>query len=150
MLRKSLAALLVMIAMVLTSTIGHAQDAATPAAPKEAVNVAGKWISEFESQIGQLKYTFDFKVEGEKLTGTAKREADGAEAVSTEIAEGTVKGEDIVFIENLKIQDLDLRIEYKGKIASKDEIKLTRTVGEFGSAEIVAKRAPEPTSKPAM
>ena len=42
-------------------------------------------------------------------------------------------------MENVKFQDMDIRIEYKGKIAG-DEIKFTRQVADFATEEIVAKR----------
>jgi hypothetical protein len=41
---------------------------------------------------------------------------------------------------NLKFQDQEIRIEYKGKLSG-DEIKFTRTIGEFAAEEFVAKRA---------
>ena len=37
-------------------------------------DIDGKWKSEFESQIGQQKYTFELKSDGEKLTGKASSE----------------------------------------------------------------------------
>ena len=52
-----------------------------------AADVTGKWNSEFTSPIGRLKYIYDLKAEGEKLTGKAIRELDGQKA-ETEIKEG--------------------------------------------------------------
>jgi hypothetical protein len=46
----------------------------------------------------------------------------------------------VTFIENLKIEGTDLRIDYKGKIVSADEIKFTRQVGDIATEELVAKR----------
>jgi len=80
-------------------------------------------------------YTYDFKVDGEKLTGTAKSQFD-----ESPIIEGTVKGDEISFVENLKFDDQTLRVVYKGKISG-DEIKFNRQVGEFASEDFVAKRA---------
>ena len=37
-----------------------------------AAGVAGKWTAAIDTQIGVQNYTYDFKVDGEKLTGTAK------------------------------------------------------------------------------
>ena len=34
-----------------------------------AADIDGKWRAEFESQIGQQKYLFELKADGEKLTG---------------------------------------------------------------------------------
>jgi FKBP-type peptidyl-prolyl cis-trans isomerase 2 len=106
-----------------------------------AADVTGKWKSEFDTQIGHLKYTYDLKAEGGKLTGRAFRDQDG-QKTTTEITEGKVTGDEVAFVENLKLQDQDLRIEYKGKIAG-DEIKFTRKVGDFATTEITAKREQE-------
>ena len=101
-----------------------------------AADVTGKWTSEFESQIGPQKYTFEFKVEGTKLTGKAVN----AERGTTEITEGKVNGDEISFVENLKFEGNDIRIEYKGKVIG-DEIKLNRKVADFANYDITAKRA---------
>ena len=98
-------------------------------------DIAGKWTASFDTQIGVQNYTYDFKVDGEKLTGTAK-----SNLGSGDITEGTVKGDDVSFVENLKFQDQMIRITYTGKVAG-DEIKFTRKVGEFATEELVAKRA---------
>ena len=99
-----------------------------------AAGVDGKWKAKFDTQIGEQNYTYDLKSDGEKLTGTA------ANAMgSTEIKEGTVKGDDISFVENLDFNGTAIRIEYKGKISG-DEIKFTRKVGDFATEELVARR----------
>ena len=36
-----------------------------------AADISGKWRAEFDSQIGQQKYTYDLKVAGDKITGQA-------------------------------------------------------------------------------
>jgi hypothetical protein len=103
-----------------------------------AADVTGKWNSAFESAIGPLKYTYEFKADGEKLTGKAIRTRDG-EKTEAEIKEGRLVGDEISFVEPLKYEEQDLRIEYKGKVAG-DEIKFTRKVADFSTLEIVAKR----------
>jgi opacity protein-like surface antigen len=102
-----------------------------------AADVTGTWTASFDTQVGVQKYTYTFKVDGNKLTGKAKSELANAE---TEIAEGTVNGDDITFVENLNFQDMPLRIVYKGKIAG-DELKLTRTILDMFTEEAVAKRS---------
>jgi len=99
---------------------------------------AGKWKAQFDSQIGQQKYTFEFKVDGTNVTGHAI----GERSMGTndiEITEGKINNDEISFVEPLKLQDNDVRIEYKGKIAG-DEIKFHRKVGDFAEYDIVAKR----------
>lgn len=108
------------------------------AATAFAADVTGKWTTEFDTQIGPQKYTFEFKVEGTKLTGSAKG-GPVDHAAETEIKEGKVTGDDISFVEMFKYQDNEIRIEYKGKVSG-DQMKLTRQVGEFATEEIVAKR----------
>jgi hypothetical protein len=115
------------------------RDAATaPAAASGASPVAGQWLSEFDTQIGKQKYAFNFKVEGDNLTGKANAVI-GEEKMETELKEGKVKGDEISFVEPMNFQGTELRIEYKGKLAG-DEIKFTRKVGDVATEELVAKR----------
>lgn len=103
--------------------------------------INGKWTAEFESQVGQQKYVFEFKADGEKVTGQATSERDGQKSVSA-IKNGKLVKDEVSFTETLKIQDMDIAVEYKGKIVG-DEIKLHRKVGEFAEYDIVAKRVVE-------
>ncbi len=103
-----------------------------------AADVAGQWKSEFTSPIGQLKYIYDLKADGDKLAGKAIRELEG-QKTETEIKEGKVSGNEVSFVEPLRFNDQDVRIEYKGKLDG-DQIKFTRKVGDFATMEIVAKR----------
>ena len=98
-------------------------------------DVAGKWTASFETQIGTQNYIFEFKVMGDKVTGTAK-----SMLGEVQITEGTVKGDEISFVENASFQDMPLRIVYKGKING-DEIKFTRNVADMVMEDLVAKRA---------
>jgi hypothetical protein len=98
-------------------------------------DVTGTWTASFDTQVGVQNYTYTFKADGAKLTGTAKS-MNG----ETQIQEGSVKGDEISFVENLDFQGMPLRIEYKGKLAG-DEIKFTRKVADVATEELVAKRA---------
>ncbi|HEY5909278.1 MAG TPA: malectin domain-containing carbohydrate-binding protein [Verrucomicrobiae bacterium] len=105
-----------------------------------AADVTGTWRSEFDSQIGHQFYTFTFKQDGSKLTGKANSEA-GDRKREAELREGKVDGDTISFAEILSLQDREIRISYTGKIsADGNEIRFTREVGDFGKADIVAKR----------
>ena len=110
-----------------------------------AADVTGKWKSEFDTQIGHLKYTYELRADGEKLTGKAFRELEGTKT-TIDLVEGSIKGDEVSFVEPIKVQDQEVRIEYKGKISG-DEIKFTRKVGDFATTEIVAKREKEKTEK---
>jgi enterochelin esterase-like enzyme len=106
-----------------------------------AVDITGTWKSEFDSQIGQQKYTYTLKQDGTNLTGKANSEI-GGEKREADLKEGKVQGDAVSFVETLNFQDNDIRITYTGKISSanSNEIKLKRQVGEFATEDIVAKR----------
>jgi len=103
-----------------------------------AADITGKWKSEFDTQIGRMKYTYDLKADGEKLTGKAIRILDG-EKLTTDLTEGKVKDDSVEFIEIIHVDDREIRIQYKGKIAG-DQIKFTREVGDFATMQILADR----------
>jgi hypothetical protein len=103
-------------------------------APAFGADAAGRWTAAIDTQIGVQNYTYDFKVDMGRLTGKAK-----SQYGETEITEGSVKGDELAFIENLNFQGQTLRIAYKGKLSG-DEIKFTRQVGEVATEEFVAKR----------
>ena len=107
-----------------------------------ATDVTGKWKAEFDTQIGVQKYVFDFKADGEKLTGTAIGDR-GGEKAEVKLTEGKIVRDAISFVELLNFQGQDIRIEYKGKMTGDDEIKLTRQVGDVATEELVAKRVKE-------
>ena len=100
-----------------------------------AADVSGKWTATFDTQIGQQNYTYTLKVAGDTVTGTAS-----SDNGSSEITEGKLAGDTISFVENLKYQDMAIRVEYTGKIVD-GEIQFTRKVGEFATEQLVAKRA---------
>ena len=104
-----------------------------------AADITGKWTAEFDSQVGVQKYVFEFKLDGAALTGTAISNIGGNEAKSA-ITEGSVKGDDVTFVENLNYSGMELKITYKGKISG-DEIKFSRDVAGQGGETFVAKRA---------
>jgi hypothetical protein len=107
--------------------------------PAFAADISGKWVTAIQTGIGVMNYTFEFKVEGEKLTGKAVMSMEGGSSESA-LTEGSVKGDQISFVETLKVQGQELRSEYKGKISG-DEIHGSRQVGSYGAEEFIAKRA---------
>ena len=107
-----------------------------------AADISGKWAGQFDSQVGPQKYTFEFKVSGTTLTGTAISEigeAGSAAKASTPITEGKINGDEITFVENLNYQGMELRMVYKGKVSG-DEIQMERVEGG-GNEKFVVKRA---------
>ena len=87
--------------------------------------------------MGTFNYTYVFKVEAGKLTGTA----DNAQGSKSELTAGKVDGKTVTFVENLKFMEMEIVVTYTGTIVSVDEIKFTRQVGEFATEELVAKRS---------
>ena len=106
-----------------------------------AAGIDGKWSAEFDTQVGIQKYLYDFKSDGEKLTGKATFERIGQKG-EVELKEGRLAGDQVSFVETFTMPDAgqEMRIVYKGTLAG-DELKLTRTVGEFATETLVAKRA---------
>jgi hypothetical protein len=94
-----------------------------------AASIDGEWKTEFDSQIGTQKYTYELKAAGEKLTGNAKGESQFGK-FDTTITEGKINADSVSFVEMLKLPDREIRIDYSGKIAG-DELKLTRKVGRL-------------------
>ena len=120
---KSCKRLLVAAAFAITPLLAHAAD------------ITGTWTASFDTQIGKQSYTYEFVVKGNQLTGKAKS-ANGESVLQ----EGKIDKDTVSFVENLKFQDMDIRIVYTGKIVSADEIKFSRNVADFATEELVAKR----------
>jgi hypothetical protein len=105
-----------------------------------AADLAGKWTAEFDTQIGVQKYTYEFRHDGDQLTGQA--------AFDHAFGKGTVQlhdikvdGDKVSFKEPFNAQGMELTITYSGTLAG-DELKLTRQVGDFATEQLTAKRAP--------
>jgi len=104
-----------------------------------AADVTGKWMAQFDTQVGLQKYTYDLKAEGTTLTGKAIGDIAGAKSESA-LQEGKINGDEISFVEMQKYQGQEMRIVYKGKVSG-DEIKFSRNVADQANEEFVAKRA---------
>ncbi len=116
------------LAVLLTGLVWSAQ----------AADVAGKWVGEFDSQIGHQKYTFKFENTGDKLKAEAEAESDQGKR-HVDFIDVKLSGDTLTFAENRQIQDNTVRIDYTGKVEA-DKIQFTRKVGDFGSTEFPAKR----------
>ena len=132
---KHFAKIIVLAAFVLAiAGVARAED-----------NFAGKWKGQFDSQIGLQKYTFDLKVDGTNVTGTAIGEREmGTNEVT--LTEGSIDTNGITFVENLKFGDNDIRIIYIGKLSG-DEIKFHRKVGDVAEEDFTAKRVKADAAK---
>ncbi len=126
-------------------------------APLLFQEIAGQWHAQFETAIGVQTYHFDFVSQEGKQTATAVVES-ADEKRDVRFSDVKVDGDSISFVELRKIQDRDIRIEYRGTLAN-GQVKLVRNVANFGSAESTATRQlpkelpaakPQPDSAPAV
>jgi enterochelin esterase-like enzyme len=108
------------------------------ASAARGADVSGQWRTEFDSPVGQQKYLFTFQTKEGKVNGNATAEL-GGQKRDVEFKDTKLDGDTLTFVEMLKFQDNEVRIDYTGKV-SENEIKFTRKVGDFGTEEIVAKR----------
>jgi hypothetical protein len=106
------------------------------AALLRAADPSGRWTATFMTEVGEQQYTFEFKVKGSMLTGTAKSNLLG----ESELQEGKVDGDKISFVENANFQGMPLKITYSGTMTSADEIAFTRNVADIANEKLVAKR----------
>src|ERR1035441_8068731 len=104
-----------------------------------AADIAGQWRTEFDSPVGLQKYLYTFESTDGRLTGKATADI-GGRTRQSELKDIKLTGDAISFVELTSFQGNDLRIEYTGKLAD-NEMKLTRKVGDFGTEEIVVRRA---------
>lgn len=112
--------------------------ALVPFAFTHAADLVGHWTTEFDSQIGQQKYSYDFKADGDHITGTAHYEHAMGKGEST-LSDIKLDGDKVSFTEKLHLNDFEIVVTYSGTIAG-DEMKLTRQVGDIATEQIVAKR----------
>jgi enterochelin esterase-like enzyme len=103
-----------------------------------AVDIAGQWQAEFDTQVGVQKYVFTFQVADGKVAAKASVDTDG-EKRDVEFKEAKLQGDTLTFTEIRQIQDREIPIEFTGKVGYKS-IQFTRKVGEFGSQESKATR----------
>lgn len=93
-------------------------------------DVAGKWKASVEGPNGSMDIVFNFKVDGQKLSGTA----DGPMGTMP-ITDGKIDGDKVIFT----VEAGDMKILHKGTIAG-DEIKMKVDIGDQ-SMDMTAKRA---------
>ena len=82
-------------------------------------------------------------IDGQGRTVRATIEAENEQLVLAklrdEIANGTIKGDDISFEESLDFNGQTIPIKYTGTVSG-DSIKLHRKVGDFAEEDLVANR----------
>jgi len=108
------------------------------AAVAPAADVSGKWTAQVPGRGGETREaTFNFKADGEKLTGAMS----GPQG-DIPISDGKISGDDLSFTTTLSFGGNEMKFMYKGKVSGA-EIKFTRErEGGGGRAqEFTAKKA---------
>ena len=103
-----------------------------------AADITGKWTAQMPGRNGQTREaTFNFKVDGNTLTGTVS----GARG-ETPISDGKIDGDQVSFSQTMEFNGNSVKLIYKGTVSG-DSIKFTRTRdgGEGQPQEFMAKRA---------
>ena len=100
-----------------------------------AADVTGNWKATAEGPNGTMERTFSLKAEGSKLTGETVSSLFGKSTLS----DGKIDGDALSFTINVKIQDNEMKLDYKGKVISANEIKFT-VVANGNTIEWNAKR----------
>lgn len=96
-------------------------------------SVEGEWDAVFNTPGGPRPFKLILKVDGEKLTGTAKR-SNGDVPVA-----GTIKGNDISFSYTITYNDNAVTLTYTGKVSG-DTMSGTVMFNESAGDEWSAKR----------
>lgn len=98
-------------------------------------SVAGEWDGSLNTPGGARPVKLIFKVDGEKLTGTAKRSSGDVPLT------GTIKGSDIAFSYTVNYNGNDLTLTFTGKVSG-DGISGTVSFGGQAEDSWSAKRTP--------
>ena len=86
-----------------------------------AADAAGEWKATAEGPNGAMERTLSLKVDGAKLTGETVSSFTGKSTIEN----GKVDGDSITFTITAKIQDNEVKINYKGKVTGKDTMLLS-------------------------
>ena len=95
----TLAAVLIIGITLLFTSVAYSQK-----------SIAGEWNATFNTPGGPQPLTLIFKVDGEKITGTAKRSRGDVPIA------GTIKGDDITFAYSIDYNGNPVTITFTGKV----------------------------------
>jgi hypothetical protein len=105
--------------------------------------VAGVWDLTIESQEGTAHPVITLKQEGERITGSYEGK------IGVRSLAGTIKGNEITFVVNLKFREVSYDVTYGGTVDN-DSMKGTTRFGDAGSGSWTAKRRKNGYSAVAM
>jgi hypothetical protein len=89
-----------------------------------AADISGNWKATAEGPNGPMERTFTFHQDGSKLTGKTVSSFVGESVIK----DGNVEGDSVTFTIDVKFQDQEMQLDYKGKISG-DTIKFTVDAG---------------------
>lgn len=102
-----------------------------------AADISGTWKGTAQTPAGTTERTFNFKVDGNKLTGDTTSDMFGKSTID----DGKIDGDTITFTVTIDVQGNQAKISYTGKIKSDDEIDFSVEVPTLDQKiEYVAKR----------
>lgn len=101
-----------------------------------AADISGTWKGTAETENGTLERTFVFKVEGSTLTGETTSNFLGKSTIDN----GKVDGDKLSFTINVKFQDNDMKLDYKGEVKGEELILKVDVPGGGPSIEYKAKK----------
>jgi hypothetical protein len=97
-----------------------------------AADISGSWEFAVETSAGSGSPTFEFKQDGEKLSGTYSG------MFGTAPISGTVKGDDVEF--TFEASGVNGKIRYKGKLEGAARIKGDVEFGDMGKGTFTGKK----------
>jgi hypothetical protein len=100
-----------------------------------AADFSGNWVAQQMREGRAATIAFDFKVNGDKLTGTVSPA--GRPSV---ISEGKVSGNNISFAIVRTVDDNISRVDYTGALSG-DELKIVASIGGRKVLDCTAKRS---------
>lgn len=101
--------------------LGSVLLVAAPAAAKPASDMTGKWSFAVETAAGAGSPKFEFKQDGDKLTGSYEGQLGSAKLA------GTVKGDSFDFKFSVEMGE----VTYSGKILEDGSVKGTVKLGDY-------------------
>jgi hypothetical protein len=101
----------------------------------QAADISGKWKGSLVTPGGIKSYVYEFKVEGNTLTGQAI-----LNGKPTPILDGKVNGDQISFSEDGVFNGNPVKVTYSGTVQG-DKIKFQRKFADFPPDTMTIKRA---------
>jgi len=110
-----------------------------PALAASAADISGTWKGTAQTPAGPTERTFNFKVDGNKLTGDTTSDMFG----KSTIEDGKIDGDNVSFTITISVQGNDAQVNYKGKVKG-DQIDFTVEIPAVNQTiEYTAKRVAE-------